>query len=1395
MNPPAYFEKTRQRSAERWIQLEADKELAGPWHQLFRQVQSPRHVLSELLQNADDAGAKKASVSFDGATFVFEHDGDDFNEEQFASLCRFGFSNKRSLHTIGFRGIGFKSTFSLGDRVEVLSPSLAVYFQKKRFTEPVWIEGAQPRDATVVRVEVTDKNRAHQLRANLTEWTESPSSLLFFRCLKELTIDGATVRKRVTKSGPVPKSRYLTLTGEETQRLLLLQSAAEALPPEAVEELRAERDVEDLHLPPCEVEVVLGLDQPQRLYVVLPTGAELPLPFSINAPFIQDPARMKIKEPSTSPTNRWLLERAGRLVGETMLAWLNNRSLTLDERAVAYEFLSDTATFDDTKLGGECAEAIFSSFNAVIAEHPIVLTTAGKVVGSGEAVAVPAKLHEVWEPGPLREIFGQEGHRHVAANEISATSLRAMHNREWINALDASTVISRLGKAPGPVRPRSWANLQTLWEFVSSQCPYEWQNETLRDLNIVPTRGDRVLHAAKQVIRLSSKREQLSDDDWNFLTANSSVVLPDWIAWLSKLAPKRLEGGAPGKQPDAVRLLQRLGLHEPAPVDRLVANASLRLIDSGEPNVSDCVRMAQIIAALSAHVPDGFKFVTRDFHLRPVKYGIVDDNRGVVEALVPASWGDTHLLHADYTEQFVSCKQQQWTEWASSSSSGLEPFVPVQEIKERLWSRSAVERVAMERGGQKPTRYRYARNSFVLHDHGFEKALMENWGEEAKTDPGLWGRIMEAVLRAPPHAWKDKTSAVIHQEGNRYTEALDCGAVCAAWIYRFRSLACIPDNFGKLHVPAELLILTPDTAPLIGIEGFVHPELDTPANRPLLRLLGVRENAADAGKIINRIRALAQARDPSRIVTEIARLYEALDRVVARLAPEPLREVAATFAAEAIILADNHEWLSTGEISIFGDTEVAAPGIHSSVQRLAMWPRLDMPERPAVEKTVEWLRSLTAGRKLDPAELKRVRFALQRDPVRIWHACGHWLTLDNTWAEVGSLTLRLTMQELTKWSDLSPAIKNATANFQMLSEETTRIEPFSNLRSLADSVEFRVTHRDGGGSESVPAWLEELSSGFCRLRIGSEEETQRIRTVGQRLRGSQWTRFSRIEVTPYVDGDPAGEPTTPKAFWSGAQIYAANVAIARLHKDLADEISRPFAHHGIASAIGACLDRDRDFVREYLASAFTLDPEAPEAAPPTPAVPSVGADSSTNGDSLSDQAGPGESEDAPHEDETATENGETEEQPDPAASGPGPSRRHGQNPQPTPSLFERYARQRGFHRDGHADLFTHRDGRWIGRDEQPFHWVEHAADGKLRLRLWVSEQNLAHGVEVAHELWQSIKDDPDKTAIILPGDDHAVSALSGTQLIHKKNAGIVTLYPARYRLVMSEAIPAEGPTL
>ena len=172
----------QEEAKRQWDLLEADPALAGPWRQLFRQVQSPRHVLSELLQNADDAGATIAQVEIINDVFEFTHNGEDFNEESLRSLCRFGFSNKRHLHTIGFRGVGFKSAFSLGPKVKVTTPTLSFEFDHTRFTEPVWLYDCQFSQETTIRVAFgRNLKRKALLTMNLNDGWRHHFLFCFFR--------------------------------------------------------------------------------------------------------------------------------------------------------------------------------------------------------------------------------------------------------------------------------------------------------------------------------------------------------------------------------------------------------------------------------------------------------------------------------------------------------------------------------------------------------------------------------------------------------------------------------------------------------------------------------------------------------------------------------------------------------------------------------------------------------------------------------------------------------------------------------------------------------------------------------------------------------------------------------------------------------------------------------------------------------------------------------------------------------------------------------------------------------------------------------------------------------------------------------------------------------------
>jgi hypothetical protein len=428
---------------------------------------------------------------------------------------------------------------------------------------------------------------------------------------------------------------------------------------------------------------------------------------------------------------------------------------------------------------------------------------------------------------------------------------------------------------------------------------------------------------------------------------------------------------------------------------------------------------------------------------------------------------------------------------------------------------------------------------------------------------------------------------------------------------------------------------------------------------------------------------------------------------------------------------------------------------------------------------------------------------LQRDPVRIWNECQHWLTLDSTWVSVAELKYRLTMQSLMKWGELFPTIKCATANLQMVSVEVAQLPPFVTIRNLGEAVEFRVTKfvqapRTDGSKE----WLPALAFGLCSVKFSNEEETRRIRTVAQRLHQTAWSTFAHLDVTPYVEGAPAGEPFTPKVLWHDAKLYVASQPTVRLYKDLADELARPFDHKQIADAIAACIDRAPEFVAEYLEAHFVLDaqPELPtQSTESTEATatdvkessaPSAedGAQPDGNGDAAdaADAAAPTEDDTAPsdggdagggddHDDGDDDEQEETEEKEQSKPPTP-----------PKPTLIEIYAKQRGFRFHATEKCFTHQDGRWIEKSESPFNWEERAAGGELVSRMWVTDQKLANGVEIAAELWSLFGQQPAATTLVVVGDDHSPCALTGQELLELKDSRQITLHPARYRIVETE---------
>jgi hypothetical protein len=1191
--PPEYFERVLRDTTTRWDQLDSDPDLAGPWRQLFSQVQSPRHVLSELLQNADDAGAASARVSISDGCFEFEHDGADFTPEQFQSLCRFGCSNKRVLHTIGFRGIGFKATFSLGSSVEVHSPTLAVRFDKKRFTQPTWIEGRFVPTSTLVRVRIEDEHREQELRKNLREWINSPASLLFFSNIRRLDIDGINIERKVLGLGPVANSQWVDLAGATCHQILLARSAEEEFPADALEEIRNERLAKDVTLPPCRVELIWGLTGDQRLYVVLPTGVRPQLPFSCNAPFVQDPARMMIKDPSVSPTNRWLLKRLGTLAARVMQGWLGNGSLNSSERAEAYYLLPGLATEGDS-IAASTTKLVCESFAEAVDDGAVLLTSQGKVAPPQTCFAPPLALYDIWEPEALIAAFAPP-RQELLARSVNEFQRNRLVQWKWLEQTPASRICESLEQNLEPPKPASNRGLVALWRFIQKNMASDYGGQRRRTLSIVPVENEDRLFRADSVVRLQSNRRSLQESDWSFLLGHVRVVDDGWLQYLSPDVeePASFALRTERAELDVCRaLLKDLGLADSTPISRVVQHAAKSLFGDEAVAHEDCVRFAHILAALDVDAPPDTEYVTRDSFRRSIHDGIMWADADLAD-LVPDEWAAMNILHPDYATASTTCSFEQWRSWSQSTKSGLRSFAVLTTQTSKLSSRRDLENLIRSRGSTPPSSYHYKYPDLTCVDVDFDERLLEYWMERAKSDASCWSRVVERLLTGPASEWSSSLySKLSETSSSKTTRPMNCEPVPARWIDRLRSLPCLTDTFGKPHVPAELLIRTPETEPLFGVEPFVEPNADREETKPLLLLLGCRNTPAGVDSILDRIRALATIQTPP--LRELTKWYDALDRVIARRRPNDVSALQRAFAAERLIYSAHGDWVLSREV--FQRTTIDDPPdipvLHSEFATLAMWTVVGVADRPSPDLVINFLKGWQSGRKLDGNELRRLRSILPQLPSRIWEECDHWLSLDGSWEPVESFDFVLFDDSSIRVRELFPSVKQRTADCRSLFLDGRRLPGFANLRDLGQTITFRLGRKQTDLPPSTTkVWLRALGRAFSRMQLPDPKQQSHVRDAGRTLLLTRWQPFRDLAVTPCIDGVPAGQDHDPQVLWDDTTLFVRQTTSAKILDAVVAEVGRRFPGDAFAKAIRSCFERDEAFVRDYMDSQFSFELE------------------------------------------------------------------------------------------------------------------------------------------------------------------------------------------------------------
>jgi hypothetical protein len=1397
MYPPAYFEQVRSSASNRWDQLERDPDLAGPWHQLFKQVQSPRHVVSELLQNADDAGATMATVEILDGDFVFTHNGEDFIEEHFMSLCRFGYSNKVALHTIGFRGIGFKSTFSIGDEVRLKTPSLSVVFRRNRFTEPVWIPAPRMSEFyTEFRVKIRDQYRLDELKKNLHDWTKSPGSLLFFRSIRCLSVQGREIQWEKVSDGPVPDSQWMILAGDPDRPYLHIQSLPEDFPEEALSEIRQERMItidNETFFPPSKVEIVLGLEG--RLFVILPTGIKTTLPFACNAPFIQDPARVKIKDPDISFTNRWLLNRIGKLCAQSLLAWLNRTDLSMRERSKAYSLIPELDD-DNNSIAGYCNRIIERTCRANLTNREFLLTENETLAREKYCLSVPDILFEIWPSEQVCRSFSKNG------LPVLSRHVRSIHRKrllKWhcLKELDREEVLKQLKSEHLP-KPEPWIQLLFLWEYVAKDLNQRYRYLINPEhLNIFPVKGRIDLFSANKIVRLSDKKLLPSLEDWQFVSDYLLLLDQNWLKFLSdqgRQAQQDVDHDLLVKIESAYQLLSVLKLDQSSDVSQVINQVSKAFFANEENEIKDCIRLAHLAASLGAAVSEKFQFVTCDEYLTPVDENVIADLYNDLDMYVPENWYQAHVLHPDYNDP-ESYSKETWRQWIMSGRSGVLTFVPFDRIERNLWNREKIKQLLKERGAESDPSFHYKGDNFKIEDWDFEEELWQHWHKSAETDADFWGKLFTRILSQPSEYWKKALTANVWHKGNIYKKSITDENLLPAWIIKFRRLQCLQDTRGRYRHPAELLRRTPDTEYLLEMEPFVRADLDTETVRPLLEMLGVRDTPTGSPQLLGRLKNLATVSNPP--IYELEKWYHRIEQMLARCSTEEFQEVKQVFSREKLILTADNQWATTTEVFLHADEE-DAPGaavVHPSFQHQILWHKLGVAERPTSELSLKWLNSIETNKKLSKDELRRVRALIPRYPERIWLECGHWLNLNGEWVPTDHLIFKLTMQTLLPWRNLFESVKQQTADLQKLTADICDKEPFAELSSLSACIEERSRTRINLSRKSkfLP-WMETLGRGITRIAMEEESEQKRIQELGHRLANTQWQPVSRLETTPYIDGTPSGQPRQLDVLWQENHLYVKHESLAKMAKPITRELGHVFGRPEITDAIQICFNHEPDFIDEYLEENFRLlDTEAqwPDEVKENnisfnneKEMPGKIDDDTL----LTPEPKPEPTDKSPEKTEPSKINLEpvvsdnADPEKTPPSDLPSPERPS------KPKLMERFAKKVGLKKIDGTGKFCFENDSWIERiTGDPFPWKQYTATGSLERCYWAKDHCIEQKpLEIPAEVWELCLKKPDQYFILLTDPEGGPVIYTGIKMQSLEEQGRLKLFPAKYRIVFEK---------
>jgi hypothetical protein len=1320
-------------------------------------------------------------------------------------LCRFGFSNKRELHTIGFRGIGFKSIFSIGDEVFLSTPSLSVSFHQNRFTEPVWIPFGDHQSQTTIKIKIRDKFCFQDLNKNLEEWRKNSISLLFFKSIHSLVIRGEEIKWEKESSGPVNNSHWMKQVNNPKHKYLVIHSEPEHLDDAALEEIRQERMVYDdeVEFPPVTIDIVLGIEG--RLFVILPTGVKTKLPFACNAPFIQDPARLNIKDPNMSPTNRWLLTKAGRLASEAMLCWLKDETLVETIRCKAYDLLPDV-DFSGITIEDACAQIVEEAFHNQINETPFLFTESCSLEPKQRCLSIPKILLTIWPESYVSNFFGNQ--QPILHQSITKKNRDKLIHYAYVEKVEKNQITDKMA-SNHLKKPESWEQNLLLWDYVASEINSSFFRKA-RELFIIPVMGKQILYSPRSVVRLRKKELIPSEEDNEFLLQNLHVMDSAWLLFLEEEKSKQREKDGEGKKTKlnlVDRILREYNLDRATEQEKVLQLVAGKFFNQEHCLSLDSIRLAQIVASLNVAISSNFKFLTRDNKLKAVSQEILADIDGDVREFVPPHWYETHTLHEDYGI-FLSCTEEAWRKWVHSHQSKLFTFIPLKNKHIEISGDAKLKATLIQHDSQESFNKPYVTDSYTLLDWDFEDEIWDHWHALSFNNGLIWGQIMSHIFKQNKYFWIDKINLTVKQIATTgSTKKMLFGSVTPTWVIKFRAYCCMLDDSNQYRLPSDVFRRTDKTEFLLNEEPFVYKGFDQEDTVSLLNLLGVKDRPLGAIQFLEKLRKTKNTSPLS--VIQVEKDIKCIDLFYRNCLGNEKQIIRTAFHNESLILTERARWAHAKEVFLSTNEEEVpgVPIIYGNIRELPLWTALGVRDRPTLAFAIKWLKSIQPNQKLSPDEVVRVVALQGRYFETVWYDCNCWLNLEDEWTPVSEIQYVDSDFEQAQKDSLNTEIRKQTANCSNLPSSTLTIRPFSLLPSLGSIIEYRVNNVAQKSEIKLnSSWLR--SFGGCVKRIQMEEEEREQLTIfGQRIERTKYYCVDEIIAEPYLNGTIAGSTIHRNAFWFEHKLYIKNDKNTNMMKAAVREISRKINQPEICEALKYCYQRDEGFINDYFMNSFDMLPE-PEEHSNTQAEPA----------GISDQAPRLDPEEFSGQ-TPEPEQSQTQRKKQQSDSNSKSKKSHGSfNPfkdfrainvnddafdkkeypgddelprekrtwtsktNDHMGVLERFADKRGYEQGGSGN-YIHPNGNFFISGKRHL-WKEYDKYGELIKLYLVKDNSFEESMSVKSEVWEIFQKYPDKTALILETPQGKIDEIPGGVLskLHKRDQ--VKIFPSSYALYL-----------